>query len=159
MTTLRKIAILAFAITFGATLVFAQNPTCNAATIQGSYAIRTTIAFIVITGNAGKSTMPVPATAALGIAGRYVFTATSDTEGTLTVSGQKGNFGGVPVDYPPMTGTYSVNPDCTGTITRTSASCQWTTLHIAIADGGKEIEFAIYDSSAPLTGNGIFKKM
>jgi len=162
MTSLRTLALLAIVVLLGTTLVFAQTPTCNASTIQGAYAFRNAMSFIITTaGTAGKKPVNVPLTAALALTGRYDFTPTpgQPSEGTLTVSHQSGNFGGVPIDYPPMTGTYTVNGDCTGKFTRMSAAGQTTTFVFAIADGGNEIEVAIYSADFPLTGSGYLKRM
>lgn len=159
MPSSRTLALLAMVVFLGTTLVFSQSPTCNAATIQGAYAFRNAMSFVITTGNAGTKPMNVPTTAALAVTGRYDFTPTSGQEGTLTVSHQSGNFGGVAIDYPPMTGTYTVNADCTGKFTRVSPAGQTTTFVFAIADGGNEIEFAIYSADLPLTGSGYLKRM
>jgi hypothetical protein len=130
----------------------AHGQTCNAATIQGSYAFR-------FSGFFGPG--PAPSATQLNIgsfspgaqAGRIVFTPNSPTssDGTLTGS-QAGNIGGVPTENT-FTGIYSVNSDCTGTFTRNV-----TTFAIAIAQSGAEIEFAFFTSATPRVGEGLMKK-
>jgi len=89
-------------------------------------------------------------------AGRIVFAP----DGTLTGS-QQGNVGGVP-NEPTFAGTYSVNSDCTGTMSHTLSTngsvVSVAEFAFAIVQSGAEIEFAFHNSSSPRVGEGVMKK-
>jgi hypothetical protein len=125
---------------------------CNAATVQGSYGFRFSSFFIPRSSLLANSFPNAEA-------GRIVFTPNSaaSLDGTLTGS-QKGNVGGGPSEFT-FTGTYSVNSDCTGTLTRTLANGDVQELAIAMVQSGTEIEFAFHSTSlTPQTGEGVMKR-
>jgi hypothetical protein len=127
---------------------------CSAATIAGSYGYR----FSVLFAPPGRVTLPLKIDSFIpgAQAGRIVFTPNSSTssDGTVTFS-QKGNVGGVPSEAT-STGSYSVNPDCTGTLTRDNDG---TEFFFTVVQGGAEIEFAFHTSmSGQKVGEGIMKK-
>ena len=72
-------------------------------------------------------------------------------DGTGKLSGtQTTNFGGFGVmRNAPFSGTYTVNPDCTGTMTLKSANYPANHLNFVVADSGKTM-YAISDDVLPL---------
>jgi hypothetical protein len=129
---------------------------CNAATIQGIYGFKLNVLFAPGDGTTPK---PIASMVPGAEAGRIVFTPSSSAslDGTVTGS-QKGNVGGVPNDGT-FTGTYSVNSDCTGTITRTiSTSGSVVEFFFVVVQSGAEIEFAFHTASSPRLGDGVMKK-
>lgn len=128
----------------------AYGQSCTAATIEGSYAVNASFfAF------EGKVNVPrtVGSSGPITLVGRFVFAATSDSDGTFTGS-LKGSVGGAP-STSKLEGTYHVDPDCTGTVTNSDGTALRA---IAIANGGAEIEFSIIHSIPQRTGGGFMKR-
>jgi hypothetical protein len=129
---------------------------CDATTIAGNYGFRLNSLF--------APTMTVPAFFPIGsfvpgdAVGRIVF-----DPGTAaippTISGSAaGNSGGI-LKISAFTGTYSVNPDCTGTVHRVFADGEVRDYEIAVVQGGAEIEFANTSASPlPVVGGGVAKR-
>jgi hypothetical protein len=112
---------------------------CSNATIFGQYAF-------TITGQ-----ILAPAAVAGPVAG--VALTTFDGYGNLTQVDHVVHNGVVPVEaWRPATGTYSVNPDCTGTFTFTPAPTNPAdggpalTVFFVVAQGGAEIRTAVSGS-------------
>ena len=127
---------------------------CDATTIAGNYGYRLNALF--------APTMTAPAFFPIGsftpgaFAGQIVFDSTTTPPG---ISGsQVGNSGGLLTAHT-FSGTYSVNPDCTGTVHQVLDDGEVRDYEIAIVQGGAEIEFA--DTSAsplPVVGEGVAKR-
>jgi hypothetical protein len=128
----------------------AYGQSCSAATIEGSYAA--TVSFFAWQGTA-NAPQRVGSSVPINFAGRFVFTATSDSDGTYTGS-VKGSAGGIPVAFP-LEGTYQVDTDCTGTMAESDGS---VVRAIAIANGGAEIDFSFTRGTEPRTGGGVMKR-
>lgn len=93
-------AVIALGLT---SIASAQNKGCNNATLQGTFAFTTV----------GSIVTPDFVAGPYAEVGAQVFDGVGSTTGTLMLS-QNGNVG-----PGTSTGTYSVNPDCTGTFTST----------------------------------------
>lgn len=83
----------------------AQNPTCNNATLKGSFGYSST-------GTLLKSYVLPPFAGPFAEVGIQTFDASSGTTSATATLSSNGNIVAVTV-----TGTYTVNPDCTGTVT------------------------------------------
>lgn len=82
----------------------AENKDCTNATLKGSFGY-------ISTGTLLESYVPSPFAGPFAEVGTQTFDGSGGTSATATLS-SNGNI--VPVT---VTGTYSVNPDCTGTLT------------------------------------------
>jgi hypothetical protein len=124
---------------------------CTAATIKGSYGFR----FDGFVGPSSGVARKVGAFVPEAVVGEISFTATSNTDGTLTGS-ESGNYGGgvFQLAFP---GTYTVNaPKCTGSLTRTLFEGFTVTDDFVIVKGGDEIEFA--STTAGIVEAGVMKR-
>lgn len=81
---------------------------------------------------------------------------TFDGHGNLTQTDNiHGSLSGFPTPDRPGTGTYSVNADCTGTMTLTNSGAPQLTLHIVVVDDGNEVRTAVVAPLAVMvTSNG-----
>lgn len=104
---------------------------CSNATLSGNYAFLAP-GFIIPKGKANE----VPFAAE----GVVAFDAVA---GTVSTSGDTTVIGGVISTQQSGTGTYTVNPDCTGSISFTGGDAAGLNLSLAIIGGGSEL-FAIY---------------
>ena len=125
---------------------------CSASTIAQSYGFR----FDGFVGPSNSVPVKLPAFVPEAVAGEISFTATSDSEGTLSGS-ESGNIGGV-VFRLTFTGTYTITDatKCTGTFTRNLSNGFSGSADFVIVEGGGEIEFV---STAPgIVEQGVMKK-
>jgi hypothetical protein len=128
---------------------------CNAATIEGAYGYRFNVLFAP---GVGKTQLNVASFIPGAEAGRILFTPSSSTSPDGAVTGsEQGNIGGIP-NAATFTGTYSVNSDCTGTVTRHVPSGSVVEWAFTIVQSGAEIEFVFHNSSTPRVGEGVMKK-
>lgn len=82
---------------------------------------------------------------------------TFDGRGNL-VSKETHSFNGQIIPVANYTGTYTVNADCTGTMTLTSAELGFTTTQrFAITEDNKEIPYVVTDDG--VVSSGVMKKM
>ncbi len=124
---------------------------CTAATIGGTYGFR----FDGFFGPPTKVPLKVSAFVPEAAAGEISFTATSETEGTLTGS-ESGTFGGVAFQLT-FAGTYKVDaPKCTGSLSRTLSNGFTVSADFVIVKGGEEIEFVHTNGGA--VEQGVMKK-
>jgi hypothetical protein len=108
----RKIAptnlVILFATTFFLTIVPSaqadEHQECSNATLQGGFGY-------TATGVLLPPTTPSPFAGPFGEIGRQTFDGNGNTEGTASASAN-----GNPINFT-ITGTYNVNPDCTGSMT------------------------------------------
>lgn len=118
----------------------AQEPSCNLASLHGSFGY-------TITG----SLLPTPAPTPVGPfveVGRQTFDGEGNTKATATVSINGNSFPAT------LSGSYTVNPDCTGTITVTIVDAYGTnTAHanFVITDGGKAYRAVLTDQGTALS--------
>jgi len=96
----KTLTIISFGLLLSALAPVARATTCSAATVKGDWALTLSGALLLPTG-------PVPVAA--------VVRATLGLDGSVT-GGEARNVGGQYADET-LRGTFSVNPDCTGTAT------------------------------------------
>jgi hypothetical protein len=155
----RKLSIFALTIITVFTVctpLRANTQACNAGTIQGGYGFKVD-GLAAASGN-GTTPLTTNVFVPFANAGRFLFTSngSGSLDGTLTGS-QAGNFGGIQ-NSGDFTGTYSVNSDCTGIITRTIGETVQT-FQIVVVQGGATIDFAILSSSdTPRVGSGLMAR-
>lgn len=145
-----------------ATACAASMPTrahaqCDATTIAGNWGTRESVFFDA--GGIHGVSETVGSFVPVAAAGRMVFTANPATppDGTFKWH-QVGNSGGFPFVFD-LTGTYSVDSDCTGMIIRTDG----VEVFFVVVQGATEIEFSFLTSQDPLfagqrVGQGVMKK-
>ena len=76
-----------------------------------------------------------------------------DGNGNLTQVDAVAISGGVAPGWPPGTGTYIVNPDCTGTLTIVNENMPPLNLQILIAQSGEKIHTVVIDVGFAVTGD------
>lgn len=150
----------AFIALLGATLcaslisIPAQAATCDAQTIAGNYGFKVH----ELQHPATSAQIAIGSFVPAAFTGRMIFNPKS---GTVT-GFRRGNEGGVPVtnrfDTPTSQSTYSVESDCTGTLTLVLDDGSSRTYEIAIVRGGAEIEFVITTASLAVVGDGVAKQ-
>lgn len=134
----KRITLIAAVLMFAGLSLAQEAHSCSNATLHGSFGF-------VITG-----TRPVPPPSLPGIES-VVGTAitTFDGEGNFA---QTDNVHGATSGYTPErpgSGTYSVNPDCTGTMILNNESVPFgLVLSIVVVDNGKEIRAAVVKTTA-----------
>lgn len=112
---------------------------CSNATLNGTFAFTST----------GFITAPPPLAGPFAIVGAQTFDGHGALTATATVS-QNGNI--IPVT---VAGTYTVNPNCTGTFTVQISPVNITThLFFVIDDSGKEFQVIQTDPGVVVTGSG-----
>ena len=131
--TIAAIATLAMAI---APTANAADKGCSNASIQGTFVFR----------GAG-SHFPPTGVALLDV----LFAQTFDGNGALTATGVQSDNGNIL--QVTQTGTYTVNPDCTGTYTALLSPLGFTVhFFFVIADSGKELEVISTDPNTVVAG-------
>ena len=111
----------------------AQSPGCDASTLRGSYAIQLT----GIVSGVNPTITPVFGRAEIGI-------VTFDGAGNFTGKDTY-NVAGV-VARGTLTGTYTVNADCTGSLTVTAGESKaWQNADIVVFRGGRKIDIVQTD--------------
>ena len=121
----------------------ANPPACSLAILQAGYAAGTT-GLINTSGN--PQDIRIRTFAPFAEAALFVFDGRGNLSGTSTV-----NFAGVvtPVTF---TGTYTVNTNCTGSLTLGAGDNGTIHRDLVITDGGKEVEFVSTDSGVVVAG-------
>ena len=132
--TLAMGAVAAFALNL-APLAKAERKECSAATLEGSF-VRTDTGFVT-----------APPTIAGPLAGVHLLVFSG--YGTFTSAGFASLNGNVSEST--GTGTYTVNPDCTGTYATVSSTGRTGTAFFVIADNGNEIHILPTNPGASLT--------
>ncbi len=118
-----------------ATSLWAQD-FCSNATLRGDYGF--TVSGMRPSGPGG------PIETIVGVALTHF-----DGDGNLTQTDNiHGSLSGFPTPDRAGTGTYSINGDCTGTMTLENAGAPPLTLRIVVVDNGNEVRTAVV---APLT--------
>lgn len=113
---------------------------CNGNTLRGSYGSLITGTFFL------SPTVPLP----VASVGRLRFDGVGNVTGT-----DSNSFGGSFSRYP-LTATYTIERDCTGTLNLTLPNGYVITNDIVIVDGGKEI-FLIQTNPGTVT-SGVLKR-
>ncbi len=135
-----KLAISALLL--AATAVWAQDSpfqtVCTNATLEGDYGF-------TITGTRPSAPMPgAPIETIVGVAMTHF-----DGNGNLTQTDNvHGSVNGSPTPDRPGTGTYTINANCTGTMTLSNQGAPTLTLRIVVVDNGNEVRAAVVDPTA-----------
>jgi hypothetical protein len=132
--------VLALALAASSTLT-AHASVCSNSTIRGSYAY--TIHGQVFLSNG--STLLIDGLAK----------TTFDGGGNLTELDAVATDGNVAAGWVTNTGTYSVNPDCTGTITVTNGDQPQIHLQMIVAQSGNTIHEMVIDAGFATTSDGV----
>ena len=126
-----------FVIAAVAALAVAIAPTANAAD-KGCSTISLWGTFSRM--DTGTVLLPAAAAGPVAAVGTFTFDGTGNVTGA-TVSSQNGNIG-----HGTQTGTYIVNPDCTGTITVLGSSGHASHYSFVMDDGGSGFQYICTDS-------------
>ena len=131
--------LLTLALAASSTLT-AHASACSNSTIRGSYA------FTI------HGTIFLPDGSTLLIDG--IDKITFDGKGNLTQVDAVATNGNLAPGWRPGTGTYSVNPDCTGTFTVTNGSQPPVHLQMIVAQSGNTIHDMVIDPGFTTTAEG-----
>ena len=124
-----------------ATAVWAQGSvfqtTCSNATLEGDYGF-------ILTGTRPTPNPGVPVETVVGVAitnfdGNGNLTQTDNIHGSVT---------GFTAPDRKGTGTYTINADCSGTMTLSDPGSPTLTLRIVVVDNGNEVRAAVVDPTA-----------
>ncbi len=126
-----RISLLLLTFTLAASSTLTAHAGCSNATIQGTYAF--TIHGTIL--NSDGSTLLIDGLAK----------TTFDGKGNLTQLDAVAINGNVAPGWASNTGTYTVNPDCTGTFTVTNGSQSPVHLQMIIARSGNTIHDMVTD--------------
>lgn len=118
----------------------AAPPRCTMGTIRGAYAMHAE-------GTVFLPTTTPPTGVPVVTLNRYEFDGAGNSRGAATTS-----FNGQ-IERSPITGTYTLKEDCTGTFTDTLPNGFTVTSDIVVADGAKEIYLIETNSGAVLNGS------
>ncbi len=131
--------LLTLALAASSTLT-AHARACSNLTIQGTYAFTL------------HGTIFLPDTSTLLIDG--IAKQTYDGRGNLTQLDAVATNGNMAPGWRPGTGTYSVNPDCTGTLTLSVPGLQDLHIQFIVAQSGKTIHQVVTDPGIARTAEG-----
>jgi len=131
--------LLTLALAASSTLT-AHARACSNLTIQGTYAFTL------------HGTVFLPDTSTLLIDG--IAKQTYDGRGNLTQLDAVATNGNMAPGWRPGTGTYSVNPDCTGTLTLSVPGLQDLHIQFIVAQSGKTIHQVVTDPGVATTAEG-----
>ena len=131
--------LLTLAVAASSTLT-AHAGACSNSTIRGSYA------YIIH----GQVFLPNGPTLLIDGLAKTTF----DGEGNLTELDAVAANGNVAPGWVSNTGTYSVNPDCTGTITVTNGTQPQIHLQMIVAQSGNRIHEMVIDPGFATTSDG-----
>lgn len=131
--------LLTFALAASSTLA-AHSSTCNDSTIQGTYAFTL------------HGTLFLPGGSTLLVDG--IAKTTFDGKGNLTGVDAVADNGNLAPGWRPSTGTYSVNPDCTGTQTISIPGLPDLHLQFIVAQSGNTIHQVVIDPGFATTAEG-----
>lgn len=142
-----KLALVVGLMAFAPSLVSAQQA-CSASSLDGAYAF----------AGSGFNTMPGPPVVLTP--SNQVGVMTFDGAGNLKVKVTGVSVFGVIPPFTPYSGTYSVNPDCTGLIALIFSDINYTS-HAAFAVGGsgKTIHAIVLDNGPANTFSLTFTKI
>ena len=135
-----KIRIPLLMLALAAASAVTAKASCNNATIRGNYAY-------TIHGQVFVPNGPI-----LLIDG--LAKTTFDGEGNVTELDAVAVNGNLAPGWVPNTGIYSVNPDCTGTITVTNGNAPLIHLQIIVSQSGNTIHEMVIDPGFATTSDG-----
>jgi len=112
---------------------------CTDATLEGDFGF-------AVTGTR-PSGPNAPVESVVGVAMTHF-----DGVGNLTqIDNIHGSINGLQTPDRKGTGTYSINPDCTGTMTLSNEGSPTLTLRIVVVDNGNEVRTAVVNPTATIT--------
>ena len=122
----------------------AAPPACGSAILHGGYGAGTSC---LINTSGDPNVLTVPTYVPFAEAAYFHFDGHGSLSGTSTA-----DFGGLvsPVTF---TGTYAVNPNCTGSLTVDAGPNGTIHRDLVIVDGGNEVEFVSTDASVVIAGS------
>lgn len=132
------------ALTGSMTIKLHANPqVCTAAILRGGYGAGTTG---LINSSSNPNDITIGTFVPFAEAVHFVFDGQGNVSGSSTA-----DYGGsiFPVTF---TGTYTVKPDCTGSLTADAGSSGIIHRDLVIVDGGKEVEFVSTDTGLVIAG-------
>jgi len=135
-----RISLFVLTLALAASSLTAHASACSNSTIQGSYA------FTI------HGTVFLPDGSTLLIDG--LAKTTFDGKGNLTQLDAVAANGNVAPGWASNTGTYSVNPDCTGTFTVTNGNQPPVHLQMIVAQSGNTIHDMVIDLGSATTAEG-----
>ena len=141
-----RISLLLLTLALAASSTLTAHAACNNLTIKGTYA------FTI------HGTVFLPGGFTLLIDG--IDKVTFDGDGNLTQVDAVATNGNLPPGWRPGTGTYSVNPDCTGTQTISVAGAPDLHIQFIVAQSGNTIHQVVTDPGGAVTAEGerVFTK-
>jgi hypothetical protein len=111
---------------------------CSVTNLKGSYSLAVNGFFYDVNGNQGVYSS----------VGLVVADGAGGVTGTDTV-----NIDGTPTRGRQFTGTYTINPDCSGTVNlKDSKGNVIGNMDLAVANGGKDVALVDYDTDVILNG-------
>lgn len=149
----RKSILFAGAVALCTGILAEAQTLCSTATLRGSYGVQITGTRPAPSILSGIQATPGTTEQVVGVAvqifdGAGAFTQTDNVKGSLS---------GITLDRP-STGTYSVNPDCTGTYTVHNAGSPPIVNRIQIVDNGQSFLTAVV-SPQPVMVTAVGRKM
>ena len=133
-------AILSLFLTTSALRAQDAPPYCSNLTMSGTY---------VMTGT-GTALSPGGGSTLIGVVGKVTYDGQGKGQVIETVS-----VGGNVFRQVTATGTFTVNPDCTGSKTFTSSTGQVSHFDFVIAPNGRTITWIVTDPGQVFTGNAV----
>jgi hypothetical protein len=121
----------------------ADSQVCTAAILRGGYGAGTTG---LINSSSNSNDITIGTFVPFAEAVHFVFDGKGKISGSSTA-----DYGGMifPVTF---TGTYSVKPNCTGSLTADAGDSGIIHRDLVIVDGGKEVEFVSTDAGLVIAG-------
>lgn len=123
--------------------VHAKSPACSVAALRGGYGAGTTG---LINSSSNANDITIPTFVPFAEAAHFLFDGRGNLSGSSSVT-----FGGIvaPVTF---TGSYTVNADCTGSLTAETSDGDTVHRNLIIVDDGKEVEFVSTDPGVVVAG-------
>ena len=120
------------------------SPICTNATVTGSFGFQTTGVFLA----------EAPATRWVAFIGKLELTVNPSGEGVIRghVAGSEGD---TALAFKPVTGSYSIAPDCTGTATITRKGRSSLNFSFVVVDCGKEMLAMETDADTVVSGSFV----
>ena len=146
-----KLGIIFFAVLLAAGALFVHFQTqkaprvvhaqtgCDATSLNGAYGYTYTGFYFDRAGN----------TNFLSVSGRFV----ADGQGNITGK-ESDSFSGQLLKGDPYTGTYTINSDCTGSLSTSSQAVGGAAYDFVLVNSGAEIQLVETDSGTNVTGSG-----
>lgn len=123
--------------------VHAKTPACRVAVLRGGYGAGTTG---LINSSSNANDITIPSFVPFAEAAYFLFDGHGNLSGSSSVT-----FGGI-VSAVTFTGSYTVNANCTGSMTVETSDGDSVHRNLIIVDDGKEVEFVSTDPGVVIAG-------